>query len=77
MKEYPRKTHLRAFELSLYLDCLGMWIKEVHPNIFGGRVPIPLKLGKDFGSTSMGELKSRTCEGILFIGNVVIKMAFP
>ena len=39
-------------------------MKEVHPNILWGRVPIPLKLGKDFGSTSMGELKSGTCEGI-------------
>ena len=77
MKEYPRKTHLRALGLSLSLDCLGMWMKEVHPNILGGRVPIPLKLGKDFGSTSMGELKSGTCEGIWFIRNVVVKMASP
>ena len=39
-------------------------MKDTHPNILGGSVPIPLKLGKDFEGTSIGDLKSKTQEGI-------------
>lgn len=41
------------------------------------RVLIPLKLGKDLESTSIGDLKSRTQEDIQFFRNVAIKMASP
>ena len=50
-------------------------MKDTHPNIFGGSVSISLKLGKNFKSTSTGDLKSMTREGIRFIKNVVVKMA--
>ena len=52
-------------------------MKDTHPNIFGGSVPIPLKLGKDIESTSIGDLKSMTREGIRFIKNVAVKMTSP
>ena len=77
LEKYPKKIHLRALGSSLSLDYLGKWIKDTHPNILGRSVPIPLKLGKDFESTSIGNLKYETWEGIRFIKNVAVKMAFP
>ena len=39
-------------------------MKDTHPNIFGRSVLISFKLGKYFKSTSIGDLKSKTQEGI-------------
>ena len=75
--EYPRKTHLRALRSSLSIDYLEMRMKDTHPNIFGGSVPISLKLGKDFESTSTRDLKYKTQEDIRFIKNVVVKTTSP
>ena len=52
-------------------------MKDTHPNIFGESVPIPSKLGKYFESTSIGNLKYETREGIRFINNVEVKTASP
>ena len=52
-------------------------MKDTHPNIFGGNVSIPLKLGKNFESTLTRDLKSKTGEDIRFIKNVAVKTVSP
>ena len=52
-------------------------MKDTHPNIFGGNVSIPLKLGKNFESTLTRDLKSKIGEDIRFIKNVAVKTVSP